>query len=126
MEQNIVRAWSLKLAADVQSRQAAPHLRLEAGKVSAETFSTVVVIPAWFLAATLWIYSIWCFHRALKHTAFGMESWRAWLWRDDDLSSEGLRFRRRGSRAMLGFVAVVLGVFALAWLLGIPFTSRNP
>ena len=84
------------------------------------------MIPAWFLAIALWIYSIWCFGRALKHPAPGIEAWRAWLWRNADLSSEGLKFRRRGSRAMLGFVAVVLGVFALAWLFGVSSAKANP
>ena len=96
------------------------------GQLSAETFSTAVVIPAWLLAIALWIYSIWCFGRALKHPAPGIEAWRAWLWRNSDLSSEGLKFRRRGSRAMLGFVAVVLGVFALAWFFGIAAAKANP
>jgi hypothetical protein len=36
----------------------------------------------------------------------------------------GLMYRRRGSWAMLGFIAVVLGVLVLMLLFGIPFVRQ--
>jgi hypothetical protein len=97
---------------------------VKGGVLTVETFSTVVFVPAWFLAVGLWIYGVWCFSRALKRTAPGVDPKHAWLWRDQDLSAEGHRYRRRGICAFFGFVAVVVGVFALSWALGLPTVQR--
>ena len=82
------------------------------------------MLPASFLVLALWSYSIWCFHKASRHRASGVDSSRARLWRAEDFSNLGLMYRRRGTWAMLGFIAVVLCVLVLMLLFGIPFVRQ--
>jgi hypothetical protein len=93
--------------------------------VSEETFSLAVVAPALFLGTVLYCYSIWCFGRALRHPATGIEPSPLWLWQSDRLSPAGLQYRRRGTKALLGFIAVILGVALLSFVLRVPVVHRG-
>ena len=80
-------------------------------------FEHLIVLLGGCAALACWVRVVYCYRQALRHPAAGVPRTRTYLWNDEELSSRGLEFRRRGTRAFVGLVAAVLGTLAAVELL---------
>lgn len=84
------------------------------------TVTIIVFAIGWFVAVFFWFRAFVNIIQTLRHRSDSFKYWRIKLlydpfygWRADDLSVNGLRYRRLVIEGLIGFVAVT----GLVWLL---------